>query len=134
MKATAVLASIALVSLIGCTDNRTADKTGKSSSPAQSSAERTAQNAPSTGTSEAGLPEMNEADRTLARRVEDALRKDSSLAAAAQNVQVHATKGEVTLRGSVNNEQEKTSIGSAAQQVAGVSKVNNQIEVASASR
>jgi len=76
---------------------------------------------------------MNETDRALAQRVEDALRQNSSLAPAAQNVQVQAKNGEVILKGSVNNEQEKANITSTAQKVAGVSKVNNQIEVASAS-
>jgi osmotically-inducible protein OsmY len=77
---------------------------------------------------------MSEADRTLAQRVEDALRKNTTLASAAQNVQVYANNGEITLRGSVSSEQEKTNMVSAAQQVAGVTRVNNQLEVASASR
>jgi osmotically-inducible protein OsmY len=81
-----------------------------------------------------GMAAMSEADRQLAQRVESALRENSSLASIAQNVQVAAKNGEVTLRGSVSNEQEKTNIASAAKQVAGVSKVENQLEVASASR
>jgi osmotically-inducible protein OsmY len=76
---------------------------------------------------------MSETDRALAQRVEDALRKNSALASAAQNVQVQANNGEVILKGSVNNEQEKANIAAEAQKIAGVSKVNNQIEVASAS-
>jgi osmotically-inducible protein OsmY len=81
-----------------------------------------------------GMAAMSESDRQLAQRVESALRENSSLASIAQNVQVAAKNGEVTLRGSVSNEQEKTNIASAAKQVAGVSKVENQLEVASASR
>lgn len=116
MKGIAILASIAFAGLLGCTDNQPVDRTGQAPPPA------------------VVVPEMSEADRALAQRVEDALRQNSSLASAAENVQVYANNGEVTLRGSVNNEQEKTNIGSAAGQVAGVAKVNNQIEVISASR
>lgn len=123
MKGIAVFAAIALFSLIGCADDRPVDRTGQAPSPSTQAA---------TGT--ARVPEMNEADRTLARQVVSALRQNSVLAPAAENVQVYANNGEVTLRGSVNNEQEKVNLGSAAGQVAGVSKVNNQIEVSSASR
>jgi len=130
MKKTVILASIALVGLLGCNDNRTADKTAPSSPP--SAPEKTTQTAPSP-TSPTGATAMNETDQALAKRVEDALHQNSAVASAAQNVQVEAKNGEVTLKGSVNNEQEKTNIASTAQKVAGVAKVNNEIEVASAS-
>lgn len=123
MKGIAVLASIALFGLIGCADDRPIDRTGRPSSPPAQTATETAK-----------APEMSETDRALARSVETALRQNSALASAAENIQVSAHNGEVTLRGSVDNEQEKTSLGSAAGQVAGVAKVNNQIEVSSASR
>jgi len=142
MKTLAVLTSIAFVGLIGCTDNQPVDRTGQAPSPESTpSEERTTQTAPSSetapspGTSAApGLAEMDDADRTLAKQVEDALRQNSALASAAQNIQVQANDGEVTLSGSVSNEQEKADIESAAEQVTGVSRVDNQIEVASASR
>ena len=133
MKKLAILTSIALISLLGCSK---ADKTGQTSSSktTTTTTEKTAQ-APSTpATPSAAAPAgMSETDRALAQRVEDSLRQNSALASAAQNVQVQAKNGEVTLSGSVNNEQEKTNIAATAQKVAGVSKVNNQIEVASAS-
>lgn len=135
MKKMVLLASIALVGVIGCTDNRSADKTGPVTSATPPPAGTTAHSAPnpSQGTG-MGMAAMSESDRQLAQRVESALRENSSLASIAQNVQVAAKNGEVTLRGSVSNEQEKTNIASAAKQVAGVSKVENQLEVASASR
>jgi osmotically-inducible protein OsmY len=123
MKRIAVLASIALSSLIGCADDRPVDRTAQPPSPPAQTATETVR-----------APEMSEADRTLAQQVETALRQNSALAPAAENVQVSVRNGEVTLRGSVNNAQEKVNLGSAAGQVAGVSKVNNQIEVSSASR
>lgn len=120
MKTFAVLTSIAFLCVLGCNrDNRRAD-------------ERTAV-PPSVGVP-GGVPVMSEADRTLAQRVEAALRQDTTLASAARNIQVSATSGEVTLRGSVSNQQEKTDLGSKAQQVTGVTRVNNQLVVTSASR
>jgi osmotically-inducible protein OsmY len=95
--------------------------------------EKTTPTTPGAETSTAGSSVMSETDRALALRVEDALRKNSALASTAQNVQVQANNGEVILKGSVNNEQEKANIAAEAQKIAGVSKVNNQIEVASAS-
>jgi osmotically-inducible protein OsmY len=138
MKKTIILASIVFVGLLGCNDNRKADnKTGQTSSTTHTTTtttEKTGQNPPSaTETSPTGSSAMSETDRALAQRVEEALKKNTSLAPAAQNVQVLANNGEVILRGSVNNEQEKANIAAEAQKVAGVSKVNNQIEVASAS-
>ena len=140
MKKPVILTSIALVALLGCTDNRQADKTGQSSSSTTHSttttttSEKLGQATPgTTGASPTESSAMNEADRALAKSVEDALQKNAALAPAAQNVQVQAKNGEVTLRGSVNNEQEKANIAAEAQKVAGVSKVDNQIEVASAS-
>ena len=133
MKKLAILTSVALISLLGCSK---ADKTAQTSSSKTrtTTTEKTAQ-APSTpaAPSAAAPAGMNETDRALAQRVEDALRQNSAVAPAAQNVQVQAKNGEVTLSGSVNNEQEKANVASTAQKVAGVSKVDNQIEVASAS-
>jgi len=81
-----------------------------------------------------GLPAMSETDRALAQLVKDSLQKNAEAASVTENVQVHANNGEITLRGSVNSEQEKASMGTAAQQVAGVKSVDNQLEVVSASR
>lgn len=148
MKATLWLASIALVGVVACADNdRTGDQTSRpaTSPPATesetapnspSSPSETAPNSPTTATepSTAGLPTMSEADQALAQQVRDALQKNAGTAAAGENVQVHARDGEITLRGSVNSEQDKTNMGTTAQQVAGVKSVNNQLEVVSASR
>jgi osmotically-inducible protein OsmY len=129
MKGIALLTSIAFIGVIGCTDNQTADKTGQN--PPVAPSDRAVQNAPNPST---GTPVASEPDHALAQRVEDTLRQDSTLAPAAQNVEVEANGGAVVLRGSVSNEQEKANIGKAAQQVAGVSRVDNQLEIASASR
>jgi osmotically-inducible protein OsmY len=77
---------------------------------------------------------MSDSDQDLAQRVEQTLREDATLAEAAQNIQVHASNGQVTLMGSVNSQQEKNNLESKAQQVTGVTQVHNQLTIASASR
>lgn len=77
---------------------------------------------------------MSENDRALAQRVEQTLREDTTLATAARNVHVHASGGQVTLTGSVSSQKEKADLESKAQQVTGVTQVNNQLTIASASR
>jgi len=77
---------------------------------------------------------MSEADQELAQRVSETLRQDDTLAMAAQNITVLANNGTVTLRGSVGSEQEKNDLAAKAQEVAGVTQVNNELEVSSASR
>jgi osmotically-inducible protein OsmY len=80
------------------------------------------------------LSGVTEADRALAEKVQTALRQDPTMASAAQYVQVQAKNGEITLQGSVNTQQEKAALESKVQQVVGVSRVNNQLVVASVSR
>jgi osmotically-inducible protein OsmY len=137
MKATVWLASIALVGVTACADNnRTADQTSRPATSSPATQGETTPGSPTAATepSMAGLPAMSEADQALAQRVTDALPKGSGGSSAGQSVQVHAYNGEVTLRGSVSSEQDKTNIAAAAQQVTGVKSVNNQLEVVSASR
>ena len=138
MNTRALLTTAFLIGLMGCTnDNQTANRTNSptpSTSPAPSIPGETKRNVPGTGTATTAAPTMTDADRALAQRVEDALRQDSTLVASAPNVQVYVNNGEVTLRGSVNSQEEKTNFAAKAQQVAGVTRVNNQLEVSSASR
>lgn len=127
MKTSMVLASVALVGLLGCTDNQTADNS-RTSGQGQGSSSTT-----QTTTTTTESSAMSASDQELAKRVEETIKQNPALATAAQNIQVQAKNGEITLRGSVNNEQEKANIAAEAQKVAGVSKVDNLIQVASAS-
>jgi len=77
---------------------------------------------------------MNEADRELTQRVSETFRQDDTLGAAAQNITVLASNGTVTLRGSVDSEEKKNNLAEKAQEVAGVTQVNNELEVSGASR
>jgi len=112
------LAGIVLISTLGCDNNRTTTVSPTTSSPSAT----------------ANLPAMTDTDRVLAQKVQDTLRQDSAGASAAQHVQVHAKNGEITLSGSVSTQEEKASLENKAKQVSGVSSVNNQLTVTSASR
>ena len=73
-----------------------------------------------------------DADRNLEQRIRQALSGDASLAASVQKLHIEtAANGEVTLRGSVKTDKEKADIAAKVQQVAGVKKVNNQLQSAS---
>jgi osmotically-inducible protein OsmY len=137
MKATLWLASLALVGVVACGDNnRTGEQTSRPATSPPATQSETAPDTPTSATepSVAGLPAMSDADRALAQLVADALQKGAGGGSAEQSIHVHAHNGGITLRGSVNSEQDKADMEATAQHVAGVTSVKNQLEVASASR
>jgi len=71
------------------------------------------------------------ADRTLNQRIRQIFNEDATLAASAQNIYIETDNGEVTLHGLVTTEKAKADIVAKVQQVAGVKKVNNQLQTAS---
>jgi len=77
----------------------------------------------------AGQQSNASSDVELTREIRRAVVKDDSLSMMAHNVKIISTGGNVILRGPVKTEQEKTVIASKAQAVAGVGKVDNQLEV-----
>ena len=72
-----------------------------------------------------------EADRTLNQRIRQALNGDMTLDTVIQKIHLDTDNGEVTLHGSVGTDKQKTDIASKVQQVAGVKKVENQLQTAS---
>src|SRR5580704_14690022 len=71
----------------------------------------------------------NKADVELTRQIRRAVMKDGSLSMMAHNVKIVSADGDVTLRGPVKTEHEKTVVASKAQAIAGVDKADNQLEV-----
>jgi osmotically-inducible protein OsmY len=71
-----------------------------------------------------------EADRALNQRIRQALTADSSLRSTTERVHLSTENGEVTLQGAVATEKEKADITAKVQQVAGVKKVSNQLQMA----
>jgi osmotically-inducible protein OsmY len=122
MKKLTLCAVFAGLSILGCDSNTnrpiTSDRT---TSPSPSSTAPSATNPSAT-------------DQALAQRIASSLREDSSLAATAPNITVEVNNGTVTLKGSVNSQQQRSDIESKVRNITGVTQVVNNLEVASASR
>lgn len=71
----------------------------------------------------------SEADRTVTQNVRQGVVKADGMSTAAKNVKIMTRDGVVTLRGPVKTDEEKSSIASIANQVAGVKRVDNQLEI-----
>jgi len=69
------------------------------------------------------------ADVAITTEIRKAVVADDNLSVNAQNVKIITINGVVTLRGPVKNAAEKNTIATKAQKVAGVSRVDNQIEL-----
>jgi osmotically-inducible protein OsmY len=69
-------------------------------------------------------------DVEITRQVRRAIVKDDSLSTSAHNVKIITNGGVVTLRGPVASTEEKTMVAKKAEKINGVSKVDNQLEVA----
>jgi hyperosmotically inducible periplasmic protein len=72
----------------------------------------------------------SEFDRTITQHVRQGVVKDDELTMSAKNVKIITQEGVVTLRGPVKTDKEKAAIAGIAQRVAGVRRVDNQLEIA----
>lgn len=72
----------------------------------------------------------SEADRNITQQVRQSVIKDDSLSMTAKNSKIITQNGVVTLRGPVKNMDEKAALARIAQNTAGVSRVDNQLEIA----
>ena len=68
-------------------------------------------------------------DLALTQKVRQAVVKDGSLSMNAKNVKIIAQDGKITLKGPVDSQQEKDTIGTKAGEIAGKDEVENQLEV-----
>lgn len=71
----------------------------------------------------------SEDDRKITQQIRQAVVKNGSLSFTAKNVKIITNDGKVTLRGPVKTDAERTAIEAAAKNVAGVTQVDNQLEV-----
>ena len=122
-----LLVSMAL--MVGCSKNPSEDKQVSQTVAPDNSGRNVRDRDDQTKTP--GDQSENEADRTITQNIRQALTADDSLSTNAKNVKIITNDGTVTLRGPVKSEKEKTDIETKAKQVAGVKRVDNQIEVAS---
>lgn len=79
----------------------------------------------------AGDQSNDKSDLTITQQIRKAVMADKALSTNAQNVKIITAEGVVTLRGPVKSADEKASIAEKAKQVAGVTRVDNQLEIAS---
>ena len=86
---------------------------------------------PSEGAGTAGDQSPSTADLGIARSMREAIAADPALSMNARYVTIISSNGVLTLRGSVDSASEKAAVGAAAQRVAGVTRVENDLEVAS---
>ena len=71
----------------------------------------------------------NETDLALTQKIRQAIIDDDNLSMSADNVKIISQNGKVTLRGPVKDQAEKANIEAKAKAVAGVTSVDNQLEV-----
>ena len=71
----------------------------------------------------------NSSDRSITRRIRQAVMKDKSLSSYAHNVKIITRDGMVTLKGPVRSEDDKQAIEAKAKEVAGADKVTSELEV-----
>jgi len=71
----------------------------------------------------------SEGDRKITQQIRQAVMKDGSLSFTAKNVKIITINGKVTLRGPVNTAAERSAIEAAAKSAAGVSQVDNQLDI-----
>jgi hyperosmotically inducible periplasmic protein len=107
-------------------------KNEKPSQPAAVAADNSGRNERdrNDATKTSGDQSESEADRTISQNIRQAVVADDSVSTNGKNVKIITVDGTVTLRGPVKSEKEKTNIGAKAQQIAGVKKVDNQLEIA----
>ena len=68
-------------------------------------------------------------DLAITQDIRKMLMKDNNLSVNAKNIKVITVKRETTLRGPVNSVAEKAAVEQIALDVAGIGKVNNELEV-----
>jgi hyperosmotically inducible periplasmic protein len=130
MKKTLLLFSVALLALGGY-GGAAYPIEGPTTPPAQEAPDNTGRNVRDRGgaTLTPGDQSESEADRTLTQEIRKAVVADDSLSTMAKNIKIITVDGVVTLRGPVQSPQEKEVIQVKAQQIAGIDRIDNQLEV-----
>ena len=71
----------------------------------------------------------NKSDLEITQQIRQSVMDDDSLSFTAKNAKIITRDGRVTLKGTVESEQERTAIVEAARKVAGANNVDNQLQV-----
>ena len=131
MTKTVLLFSITTLLLLGSYVGMAAAADVASAPPAYTAPDNTGRNVRDRGgaTLTPGDQSEHKADRDLTQSIRKAIMADKSLSMTAKNVKVITVNGTVTLRGPVKSLHDKEAIEAKAQQIAGLSNVENQLEV-----
>jgi hyperosmotically inducible periplasmic protein len=125
-----VVSFLATVLIIGCSKDRSEDKQVSQTAVEPDNSGRNVRDRDNQSKT-SGDQSENEADRKISQNIRDALTSDDSFSTNAKNVKIITSDGTVTLRGPVKSDKEKAEIEAKAKQIAGVKKVDNQLEIAS---
>ena len=121
---------LSTVLIVGCSKNQSEDKQVSQTAVEPDNSGRNVRDRDDRNKT-TGDQSENETDRTITQNIRQAITADDSLSTNAKNVKIITNDGTVTLRGPVKSDKEKTEIEAKAKQVAGVKRVDNQLEVAS---
>jgi hyperosmotically inducible periplasmic protein len=126
-----MLLALSCFLLVGTGCSSKTEQSADNKSPAVTDADNTARNAAdrSGATQTSGDQAENATDRRISEEVRQAVVGDKSLSTNAHNVKIITSGGIVTLRGPVKSKDEKAAIESKAKQVAGVTRVENLLEI-----
>ncbi|HEY4270961.1 MAG TPA: BON domain-containing protein [Candidatus Udaeobacter sp.] len=80
-------------------------------------------------TNTSGDQSNSSADLKVTQAIRRAIMQDSQLSMTAKNIKIVTANGKVTLRGPVNNAEEKAKIGQLANSSAGGARIDNQLDV-----
>jgi hyperosmotically inducible protein len=132
---TRMMAALVLLAAIGCSRNEgpvVDDNKNNVGAPVEGAADNTERNQrDKAGTTLTATDQAeNEADRTITQQIRREVTKTDDLSMNAKNVKIITVDGVVTLRGPVQTAEERKEIGSVAQRVDGVKRVDNQLEIA----
>ena len=122
---TVILLGLALA-IVGC-EKHDADPNRTANVPADNTKKNERDQKPTLTPGDQGNSEV---DIGITQKIRQGVVKDDTLSMTAKNVKIITIDGVVTLRGPVKSEGEKTAIGSLASSVAGVKRVDNQLEIA----
>src|SRR5580765_4294006 len=118
-QASLVLASIIITSLSAMADEEKTNADNTAINQRDRSGE----------TATSGDQSNSSADLKITQAIRQALMKDGELSTTAKNIKVITANGQVTLRGPVNNAQEKAKIDQLAKSAAGGAHIDDQLDV-----
>jgi osmotically-inducible protein OsmY len=123
---------LALVVIVGTTGVACEKRDQTSRGPSSSEPDNTARNERDRSGATMTPPDQQESelDLSLTKRIRQAVTDADGLSVNARNFKIISSGGRVTLRGPVETGREKQAIAAIARETAGVTRVDDQLEVA----